>query len=82
MSGSDYVRELLESNERRIQEVLRMPRSTFIELCELMKKKNFLKIQRVSIEEQLAIFLHIVGGNCSNRSAQERFQHSGETISR
>ncbi|CAI0401887.1 unnamed protein product [Linum tenue] len=34
------------------------------------------------IEEQLAIFLNIIGHNERNRVIQERFQHSGETISR
>ncbi|XP_071915638.1 uncharacterized protein [Coffea arabica] len=36
----------------------------------------------VMIEEQFAIFLNIVGHNERNRVIQERFQHSGETISR
>ena len=36
----------------------------------------------MSVEEQLAIFLEIVGENASNRMAQERFQRSGDTISR
>ena len=33
-------------------------------------------------EEPLAIFLKIIGENASNRMAQERFQQSGDTISR
>ncbi|GAA0147370.1 hypothetical protein LIER_36504 [Lithospermum erythrorhizon] len=36
----------------------------------------------MGIEEQLAIFLSVVGQNKTNREMQERFQHSGETISR
>ena len=36
----------------------------------------------MSVEGQLAIFLKIVGENTSNRMAQERFQRSGDTISR
>jgi hypothetical protein len=36
----------------------------------------------MSVEEQLAIFLKIVGENASNRMVQDRFQHSGDTISR
>ena len=36
----------------------------------------------VSVREQLAIFMYIsVSGN-TNRQAQERFQHSGDTISK
>ncbi|POV95038.1 hypothetical protein PSTT_16493 [Puccinia striiformis] len=36
----------------------------------------------LQIEEQLPIFLYIVGHNNSNRQAQDRFQHSGQTISK
>lgn len=36
----------------------------------------------VSANEQVMIFLFIVGHSGSNRLASERFQHSGETISR
>ena len=36
----------------------------------------------MSVEEPLAIFLKIIGENASNRMAQERFQQSGDTISR
>ena len=38
--------------------------------------------KRLSIYKQLAIFMFIVGQGASNRQAQDRFQHSGETISR
>ncbi|KNZ56438.1 uncharacterized protein VP01_2403g1 [Puccinia sorghi] len=33
------------------------------------------------LEEQLTIFMYIVGHSASNRSTQDRFQHSDETIS-
>jgi hypothetical protein len=36
----------------------------------------------MSTYEMLAIFLFICGGNESNRRTQNRFKHSGETISR
>ena len=36
----------------------------------------------MAIEEQIALFLYILGQPGSIRNAQERFQHSGETISR
>lgn len=35
----------------------------------------------VSTIQKLAIFLQIVGEGSGNRAVQERFQHSGETIS-
>lgn len=39
-------------------------------------------IRHASIEEQLAIFLHIVGHNTKNRKVWVKFLHSRETISR
>ncbi|KAJ6387349.1 hypothetical protein OIU78_017132 [Salix suchowensis] len=37
---------------------------------------------RIKIEEQLAIFLFIIGHNLRTRAVQELFRYSGETISR
>lgn len=34
------------------------------------------------VEGQLAVFLGVAGGNASDRRASERFQRSGDTISR
>jgi hypothetical protein len=34
------------------------------------------------VEEMVAMFLVIVGHGVGNRMIQERFQHSGETVSR
>ncbi|KAI7953723.1 hypothetical protein MJO28_006270 [Puccinia striiformis f. sp. tritici] len=36
----------------------------------------------LSMDKQSAIFLYIVGQNGTNRQTQDRFQHSGKTISR
>ncbi|KAK1258731.1 hypothetical protein QJS04_geneDACA022020 [Acorus gramineus] len=36
----------------------------------------------MSVTEQLAIFMHAIGHGIPNRVLAERFQHSGETISR
>jgi hypothetical protein len=84
LSGAAYVTELLTcGNNRRIKEVLRMRLPTFLKLCNWFKEHGLLSDERyVSVEEQVAIFLHIVGENRSNRSCQERFQHSGWTINR
>jgi len=60
-----------------------MPSATFKKLAQWVKEKGLLQETRnISIEEQLAIFLKIVGEGASNRTAQDRFQHSGDTISR
>lgn len=36
----------------------------------------------VSLAEQVLIFLYFAGQRPTNRAMQERFQHSGETITR
>lgn len=84
LTGSRYVEELLSSkNHQRILDVLRMPLATFLALRDWCIDHDYLQTTRsMSVEEQLAIFLKIVGENASNRMAQERFQRSGDTISR
>jgi hypothetical protein len=84
VAGHDYVEELLESaNIERIQQVFRMQLGTFISLREWLLAHTKLKPSDVvSVDEKLAIFLYIVTRPASNRDAQERFSHSGETISR
>jgi hypothetical protein len=86
LTGDAYVKELLAEtvNRRREFEVLRMPSSSFVQLAKWCVQQGVLCRSRkgVTVEEQLAIFLYIVGHNSSNRDAQERFQHSGETITR
>ena len=84
LSGAEYTSEVIGSmNDRRVHDVLRMPLATFEALVEWVKKNRLLTAsQDVSIEEQLAIFLKIVGEEASNRTTGDRFQRSGETISR
>jgi hypothetical protein len=36
----------------------------------------------MTVDEQLVMFLHTVGHNVRNRVIQDRYQHSGESISR
>jgi len=60
-----------------------MPLPTFFTLRDWCIEHDYLHPTRhILVEEQLAIFLKIVGENASNRMAQERFQRSGATISR
>ena len=83
-TGSSLVNELLETHQwRRCQEVLRMPWHTFQSLVEFCREHTALKDSKhVSLEEKLMIFLSITGQPMGNRGAQERYQHSGDTISR
>ncbi|KAL7193268.1 hypothetical protein ACSBR2_024975 [Camellia fascicularis] len=83
LTGGKWMVESQEGNRTRIFENFRMEREVFYQLCDLLHTKYGLETGRkVSVHEQVAIFLYIVGGDIRNRNAQERFQHSSETISK
>ncbi|XVF58909.1 hypothetical protein PTKIN_Ptkin07bG0103800 [Pterospermum kingtungense] len=82
-SGSGFMNEVLEGPDDLCREMFRMDKHVFHKLCYTLRHRGMLRdTAGVMIEEQLAIFLNIVGHNERNRVIQERFQHSGETISR
>jgi hypothetical protein len=83
-TGDTYVLELLKTRQpRRCQEVLRMPYQTFSNLVDFLKEHTSLERSRhVSLEEKLMIFLSIVGQPMGNRGVQEKYQYSGDTISK
>lgn len=81
--GSGFLSELLSADNDVCREMLRMDKHVFHKLCNILRERGMLRdTPGVMIEEQLAIFLNIVGHNERNRVIQERYQHSGETISR
>ncbi|XP_055811524.1 uncharacterized protein LOC129881168 [Solanum dulcamara] len=81
--GSGFLSELLSADNNVCREMLRMDKHVFHKLCNILRERGMLRdTAGVMIEEQLAIFLNIVGHNERNRVIQERYQHSGETISR
>lgn len=82
-SGRGFLTELLQGHDEVCRDMLRMDKHVFHRLCDILRQRCMLRdTADVMIEEQLAIFLSIVGHNERNRVIQERFQHSGETISR
>jgi hypothetical protein len=83
--GGEYLRELLNcGSDKRIYEVLRMRKGTFEALCMWLRKNGGgLKDTRfLRIEEQVGMFIWRLNYSASNRTVAERFQHSGETVSR
>lgn len=83
-TGAQYVEELFrQPQECDFQEALRMPYHIFMALEAWLGANTTLASSRhVDIKEKLAIFLYSVGNRSSNRALQDRFRHSGETISR
>lgn len=83
LSGKSYVAELLTSNERRIHEVLRMPKGTFLDLRDwLVTNSGLHDTRKMTSEQQLVMFLAIVGHGSTNREVQERYQVSGFSVTK
>lgn len=81
--GCGFMTEVLNGHDDLFREMFRMDKHVFHKLSVILRQRGMLRdTAGVMIEEQLAIFLNIVGHNERNRVIQERFQHSGETISR
>lgn len=80
---SGFMTEVLEGPDDVCREMFRMDKHVFHKFCRTLRERGMLRdTAGVLIEEQLAIFLSIVGHNERNRVIRERFHHSGETISR
>lgn len=83
LNGTKFVDEVLNGQSERCLENFRMDKPVFYKLCDILQGKGLLRhTNRIKIEEQLAIFLFIIGHNLRTRAVQELFRYSGETISR
>ncbi|WOH13708.1 hypothetical protein DCAR_0833219 [Daucus carota subsp. sativus] len=82
-TGHKWMQEILSMNENRCKIMFRMEKETFFQLSHDLENIYELKpSRRMSVIEKVGIFVFILAQGASNRHAQERFQHSGETISR
>lgn len=82
-TGAKFVDEVLNGQNKHCLENFRMDKHVFYKLCDILQAKGLLRhTNRIKIEEQLAIFMFIIGHNLRTRAVQELFRYSGETISR
>ncbi|XP_062099963.1 uncharacterized protein LOC133805828 [Humulus lupulus] len=82
-TGHMWLMEILKGNESRCYSMFRMEKDVFIKLCdELEANYGFKGSERMCALEILGMFLFTLGHGAGNRLTQERFQHSGETVSR
>ncbi|KAF7827234.1 protein ALP1-like [Senna tora] len=82
LTGQQFIDELIQGSGTVCYELLRMEKSCFINLCDELKRKDYLQGSRnVTLEEKVAIFLYIIGHNLRQRVVADRFQHSTQTIS-
>ncbi|KAL6272102.1 hypothetical protein ACE6H2_022794 [Prunus campanulata] len=82
-TGNIWLMEVLQGNDSRCYRMFRMDKDVFSILCYDLQFNYGLKgSRRVSAFEILGMFLYMLGHVLGNRLSQERFQHSGETVSR
>jgi hypothetical protein len=88
MSAMDQERQanldkIYNCNDIECVNMLRMRRAPFFNLCNLLRDRSLLRDTiNSSIEEQVAMFLHVVGHNQRFRIIHQNFRRSMETISR
>lgn len=82
LSGMGWVTETLNT-PGECHTMLRMNKDIFLDLHDVLVERYGLRPSKhMNTYEMLAIFLFTCGGCESNRRGQNRFKHSGETISR
>ncbi|KAK8585330.1 hypothetical protein V6N13_076204 [Hibiscus sabdariffa] len=81
-TGHAWVQEILQGHPIRCYEMFRMEKHIFHMLCTELVESGLKVTTRMGIEEMVAMFLNMDGHAQGNRMIQERFQHSGETVSR
>ncbi|KAG8364745.1 hypothetical protein BUALT_Bualt18G0030600 [Buddleja alternifolia] len=81
--GTKFVDDVLKGTNESCLDNFRMDKNVFFKLCDMLHTRGLLRhTNRIKIDEQLAIFMFIVGHNLRTRAVQELFRYSGETISR
>lgn len=80
---NNNLRFIYDSDDTKCVDLLRMKRAPFFQLCDLFRSRELLKdTVHCNVEEQVAMFLHVVGHNQRFRVINLSFRRSFETISR
>lgn len=85
LSGQDWVTELINGDQDRIFENLRMEVPLFLHLCNLLVERGYWQphpTERIGVHESVAIALVFLSHNNRHRVLAERFEHFTETIDR
>jgi hypothetical protein len=77
------LRYIYESGDVNCVNLLRMRRAPFFQLCDLFRSRELVTDSiHASVEEQVAMFLHVVGHSQRFRVVDLTFRRLVETISR
>ncbi|KAL4556449.1 hypothetical protein LXL04_039101 [Taraxacum kok-saghyz] len=79
----EYMHRLVYESDDTCLQQLRMNRTAFVKLCRMIEIDGKLKASRyLQIDEQVAIFLHVLAHHVKNRVVKFQFRRSGETVSK
>ena len=81
-TSHSWVQEILQGYPIRCYEMFRMEKHIFCQFCTELVEHGLKNTERMGVEGMTAMFLNMVDHGVSNRVIQERFQHSGEIVSR
>jgi len=82
-TGENWMNEILNGHPIRCVNAFRMEPNLFTKLCEDLQSKYGLQpSKKMTVVEKVGIFVYTLAMGASNRDVGERFQRSGETISR
>lgn len=78
-----YLSKLTRGREEECISQLRLDKAIFDYLCELLRVRELLQDSReVTVEEEVAVCLHILAHAVNNRTIASRFMRLGEMVSR
>ncbi|KAF8400221.1 hypothetical protein HHK36_013518 [Tetracentron sinense] len=77
-----FIHRLLLYDNRNTHNQLRLYQSTFFKLVEVLKNKGLRSTKNVDVEEQVAMFLYVIGHNVRLRVVAFYFSHSVSTVHR
>jgi len=78
-----WLNEVLRGHRKRSVNMFRMDTTTLLSLCNDLETHHGLKpSRRISVIENVAMFLFTIAVGAPNRQVRETFHHSGETVSR
>ncbi|XP_023752843.2 protein ALP1-like isoform X2 [Lactuca sativa] len=82
-NGRDSIHDMVYKSDKTSGVNIRMNRNAFTRLCDMREQRGGLKNSKnMLVDEQVAMFLHVLAHNEKNMIIVERFKRSGETVSR
>ena len=79
----EYIRRLVHSNDRTCIEQLRLDKTAFSKLCEMLRDVGGLTPSKhMLVDEQVAMFLYILAHHVKNRVIKHNFRRFGAIVSK